>query len=255
MKINVLLSPLNVDELYFTGKTTVVIDVLRASTVITTALNNGAKEIIPVNTVEFGMKISGNAFGGHTVIGGERNTKKIDGFNIGNSPLEYNSETIGGKSIILFTTNGTKAIVKAKFSENIFICSFNNIKSVAKHIIKLGNDVEILCAGSNGMFCIEDSVCAGKLITEIEEANGDVEITDAGKASVVLNKSFGRSINKMLRDSEHGKTLIDNGFADDIEYCAQLDIIDNVPFYYQGVIKLLNSGNSTDEKGEVNKAN
>jgi len=238
MKINVLLSPLNADELYFTGKTTIVIDVLRASTVITTALNNGAKEVIPVNTVEFGMKISGNAFSGHTIIGGERNTIKIDGFNLGNSPLEYNADTVTGKSIILFTTNGTKAIVKAKFSESVLICCFNNIKSIAKHVVELGKDVEILCAGSNGMFCIEDTVCAGKLITEIEEANGGVKITDAGKASVVLNKSFGKSINKMLRDSEHGKLLIENGFSDDIEYCSQLDIIDNVPVYNSGVIKL-----------------
>ncbi|OGU58806.1 MAG: 2-phosphosulfolactate phosphatase, partial [Ignavibacteria bacterium RBG_13_36_8] len=174
MKLNVLLSPQNVDELYFTGKTTVVIDVLRASTVIVTALNNSTKEVIPVGTVEFAMKVSGNAFGGQTMIGGERNTKRIDGFNLGNSPLEYTADTVSKRSIILFTTNGSKAIVKAKFSENLFICCFNNIKSVAKHLVELGNDVEILCAGANGMFCIEDAVCAGRLISEIEEMNGDI---------------------------------------------------------------------------------
>lgn len=238
MKINVLLSPHNVDELYFTGKTVVVIDVLRASTVIVTAICNGAKEVIPVGSVEFGMKVSGNAFGGQTLIGGERNMHKIDGFNLGNSPLEYNSETITGKSIILYTTNGSKAIVKAKFAEDLFICCFNNLGSVAKHLVELNKDFEILCAGSDGMFNLEDTVCAGKLITEIETLNQDVELTDAAKASIVLSKSSGKNILKMLSECEHGKRLIDNEYGDDLKFAAQKDISQCVPYFDSGVIKI-----------------
>ena len=110
MKTHTLLLPANADELFFTKKNTVVIDVLRATTTIVTALNNGAKEIIPVNSIEFAMKVSGNTFSGHTLLGGERNTKKIEGFALGNSPLEYSPEIVNGKSIVLFTTNGSKAI-------------------------------------------------------------------------------------------------------------------------------------------------
>ena len=121
MKLNVLFSPGNTDDLYFTGKTTVVIDVLRASTTIVEALKNGAKDVIPVATVEFAMKISGGMFGGQTLLCGERNTKKIEGFALGNSPLEYKKEIVSGKSIVFYSTNGTRAIVKAKFSENLFI--------------------------------------------------------------------------------------------------------------------------------------
>jgi len=238
MKINVLLSPHNVDELYFTGKTVVVIDVLRASTVIVTAVCNGAKEVIPVGSVEFGMKVSGNAFGGQTLIGGERNMHKIDGFNLGNSPLEYNSETITGKSIILYTTNGSKAIVKAKFAEDLFICCFNNLGGVAKHLVELDKDFEILCAGSDGMFNLEDTVCAGKLLTEIENLNKDVELTDAAKASIVLSKSFGKNILKMLSECEHGKRLIENEYGDDLKVAAQKDIFQCVPYFDSGVIKV-----------------
>ncbi|MBU2493854.1 MAG: 2-phosphosulfolactate phosphatase [Bacteroidetes bacterium] len=238
MKINVLLSPHNVDELYFSKKTTVVIDVLRATTVIITALENGAREVIPVISVDFAMKVSGNAFGGQTLLGGERNTTKIEGFNLGNSPSEYNSETVIGKSIILYTSNGSKAIVKAKFSENLFICSFKNLKAVAAHLAKLNNDIEILCAGSNGMFCIEDTVCAGKLINEICDVSNDVELTDAAKASVVLNDSSGDSIFEMLKKSEHGQKLISNGFEDDLNECAEFSVSDVIPFYYSGVIKI-----------------
>ena len=91
-------------------------------------------------------------FGGQTLIGGERNTKKIDGFALGNSPLEYTEDIVAGKSIIFFTTNGSKPIVKAKFSENLFVCSFANLTAVAKHIISLDQDFEILCAGKNQQF-------------------------------------------------------------------------------------------------------
>jgi len=115
MKINVLFSPVSVNELYFTGKISVVIDALRATTTIITALENGAKEIIPVGTVEFAIKVSGGMFGWQTLLGGERNTKKIEGFALGNSPLEYSSDVVSGKSIVLYTTNGTKAIAKASF--------------------------------------------------------------------------------------------------------------------------------------------
>lgn len=237
MKINVLLSPLNAEEMYFTGRTTVVIDVLRATTVIATALNNGAKEIIPVGTIEFAMKISGDAFGGHRLLGGERNIKKIEGFNLGNSPLEYDKDIIEGKSIILFTSNGTKAIVKAKFSENLITCSYFNLNAVTNYLLSLNVDFDILCAGDNGRFSLEDTVCAGKLITEITKLKEDVQLTDSARSSVALNKSFGKSIIKMLTETEHGTKLKENGFDEDLNYCAKLSKSDVVPFYKGGVIK------------------
>jgi 2-phosphosulfolactate phosphatase len=198
------------------------------------------------------MKISGNAFGGQTLLGGERNIKMVEGFNLGNSPLEYSKENVSGKSIIHYTTNGSKAVVRAKFSENLFVCSFNNLEKVAQHLCSLKEDVEILCAGSNGMFCIEDTICAGKLISEIEKINTDLELSDSAKASVQLSKSFGRSISKMLKECEHGKLLIENGYEKDLEHCAKLNNIEIIPYYNSGVIKMLNSeegsGNSTNAK-------
>lgn len=237
MKINVLLSPLNAEEMYFTGKTTVVIDVLRATTVIAAALENGAKEIIPVGTLEFAMKVSGNAFGGHRLLCGERNTKKIEGFHLGNSPLEYTKETVEGKSIILFTTNGSKAIVKAKFSENLVTCSYLNLKAVADYLLSLDVDFDILCAGDNGRFSLEDTICAGRLISEITKLKKEVELTDSARSSVALDKAFGKSITRMLSGTEHGKKLKDNEFDKDLRFCAKLSKSEVVPFYKEGVIK------------------
>lgn len=239
MKINVLLSPLNAEELYFTGKNCVVIDVLRATTVISTALENRAKEIIPVGTIEFAMKVSGDSFGGHRILAGERNTKKIDGFSLGNSPSEYNKEVIEGKSIILFTTNGSKAIVKAKFAELLLTASFMNLEAVANHLVKLNQDFEILCAGDNGRFSLEDTICAGKLISEIIKQKEEVDLTDSARSSLALSKTFGRSIKKMLSETEHGKRLIENGFENDLKDCANTSTSEIIPFFRDGVIKEL----------------
>lgn len=239
MKINVIISPPNVDELYFTGKTTVIIDVLRATTTITTALINGAKEIVPVSSVEFAMKASGSMFGGQTLLGGERNTKKIDGFNLGNSPFEYKSETISGKSIILFTSNGSKAIVKSKFSEHSIICSFHNLSAVAKYLVELNKNVEILCSGRNGVFSLEDTICAGKLVTEIASLKEGIELTDSSLAALTLAKSLGKNLKKMLMESEHGKILVENGFEEDIKYCSKLNSTDVIPVFSNNVIKIL----------------
>ncbi len=239
MKVRVLFSPNNHEELYFTGKTSVVIDVLRATTTIVTALKNGAREVIPVATVDFAMKVSGNIFSGMTLLGGERNTKMIEGFNLGNSPLEYKEEVVAGKSVILYTTNGTRAIVKAKFSENLFICSFNNLASIAGHLVKLNKDVEIICSGTNGFFSLEDVVCAGRLIAEMQGLDERIELLDSARASLTLSKSFGKSIVKMLKETEHGKLLQENGFTEDLNYCAKISNIDLVPYFTSGTIKKL----------------
>jgi len=234
MKVNVLFSPVNADELYFANKTTVIIDVLRASSTIINAFSNGAKEVIPVATVEFAVKVSGGMFGGQTLLGGERNTKKIEGFALGNSPIEYFREFVEDKFIVFFSTNGSKAIVKAKFSKNLVVCSFNNLSSVAKYLIRLKNDVEILCAGNNNNFSLEDSVCAGKLIEEINKKKKNIEVSDSSAAAYALYERFGNDILEMLKNTEQGKKLIANGFEKDLEFCSDLNINSVIP-YFDGI--------------------
>lgn len=237
MKTQTLLSPANAEELFFTKKTTVVIDVLRATTTIITALNNGAKEIIPVGSIEFAMKVSGNTFSGHTLLGGERNTKKIDGFALGNSPLEYSPEIVLGKSIILFTTNGSKAIVKAKYSSRLFICSFLNVASLAKQVAD-SNEVVILCSGNNGLFSYEDAICAGNLIDELLNLNLEIELSDACRTCHILYNKSKDDLVEALTKTEHGAKLIENGFEPDIIYSAQSNIIETIPFFEKGTIQL-----------------
>ena len=239
MKLNVLFSPLNADELYFTQKTTVVIDVLRASTTIVTALSNGAREVIPVGTVEFAVKASGGMFDGQTLIGGERNTKRIEGFALGNSPLEYKQNVVANKTIVFYTTNGSKAIARAKFSQSLFVCAFNNLLGIAQHLVKINKDVEILCAGHNNLFSLEDTVCAGMLISKIKKTNRSAKISDSSRAALALYEKFDDNIQKMLEDTEHGKRLIQNGFKNDIEFCSRYNITKNIPYFDDNALKLL----------------
>jgi len=235
MRINVFLTHNNCDELYFNGRTVVTIDVLRATTTILAALNNGAKEVIPVSSIEFAMKLSGS----NTLLGGERHTKKIEGFSLGNSPLEYTEEVVKNKSIIIFTTNGSKAIVKAKFAKTVICCSFANLKISAKYLSTLNSDIEIICSGNNGMFSLEDTVCAGLLINEINKLGFDVNLNDGGNAAVILAKQYSKKILQMLNNCDHGKLLAENGFSEDLKFAAKLNSIDEIPFFDSSSIKLL----------------
>jgi len=139
----------------------------------------------------------------------------------------------------LFTTNGSKAIVKAKFSENLFIAAFTNLNTLANHLIKLDKEFEILCSGRGNYFSMEDVICAGKLISEIQKINNNVELTDSAKASVALNKSFGKSILTMMQQTEHGKILIENNFDEDLKFCSRINTSETIPYLISGVLKAL----------------
>lgn len=239
MQVEVFFTPHQVDEMFLRDKTVVVIDVLRASTTIATALYNGAKEVIPVTTVESAMKIVGNLFGDVTLLGGERNGKMIEGFNLGNSPIEYVEERVKGKSIVFSTTNGSQAMVKARYAKEMIVMGFVNISSVAEFLREPERDIAIVCAGRGGYFSMEDSVCGGMLIQKlIDEDRNKIECGDAGAASLVLYKNQGRALYKMLKNSEHGQYLEEIGFADDVRFCAEVDSVPVVPQLLGNVVKL-----------------
>ncbi|OQY72925.1 MAG: hypothetical protein B6D45_08635 [Ignavibacteriales bacterium UTCHB3] len=209
---------------------------------------NGAKEIVPVGSLDFSKIASASSFGGRTMRGGEKNTKKIEGFDLGNSPAEYSEEKVSGKSIVFFTTNGSKAIVKSKYSTNSYICSFLNIAGVAKNAVKKEGSLEIVCSGRNGDFSLEDTVCAGMLIKEIMKIEPEVELSDASLVALDLAEKYGDKLLDMFKISEHGKILLAAGFEDDLKYCAQLNITDVVPVFSNNTIKFLTPKKDTPNK-------
>ena len=238
MRVELHFTPHKADELSLRETTVVVIDVLRASTTIAAALRNGAKEIIPVTSVERAVKISGSLFGDYVLRGGERQGKMIDGFNLGNSPLEYTEEKVKGKSIIFSTTNGSHAIDKARYAGSLVVCGFVNMATVVNSLKQNKRDLAIICAGTNGMFAIEDAVCGGMLVHRLSQDKSlDLELSDGAVGALALHKTFGKGIPKMIKNSEHGKYLAGIGFEDDLDVCAAVDTIPVLPQMVGNVIK------------------
>jgi 2-phosphosulfolactate phosphatase len=239
MKIEVFFSPSQVDDLFLRDKNVIVIDVLRASSTVATALNNGAKEIIPVNTIESAVKVSGNLFGDVVLRGGERNGKIIEGFNLGNSPFEYTVEAVKGKSIIFCTTNGSNAMWKARYAKNMAVAGFVNVSAIVEYIKALKDDLYILCAGKQTQFCLEDSVCAGMIIKQLmEEKEADFEFNDSAAAAYTLYKSASKNLLKMAKTCDHGRYLAEIGFEKDLEFCTSVDIFEVIPELIGNVIKI-----------------
>jgi 2-phosphosulfolactate phosphatase len=239
MRIDLFFTPHLTDELALREKTVVVIDVLRASTTIITALGNGAREIIPVATVESAVKISGNLFGDVILLGGERNGKMVDGFNLGNSPAEYTPERVKGKAIIFSTTNGSQALVKARYARELFVCGFVNVGTVAEALWRTPRDFTIVCAGNDGVLSMEDSVCAGMLISRVaSEGSLAPELSDGALVARTLHRTFGRGVLKMMKASDHGRRLEEIGFGEDLKLCAGIDTHPVLPLLEGNVIKL-----------------
>jgi 2-phosphosulfolactate phosphatase len=239
MQIQTNFAPHQLDELGLREKTAVVVDVLRASTTIITALHNGAREVIPTASVESAAKITGSLVGEVQIRGGERGGKMIEGFSLGNSPLEYGEDRVKDKSIIYSTSNGSPLIVRSRFARHTLVCSFVNIGAVAAFLKQNGSEIEILCAGNGGRFAIEDAVCAGFLVNLLEDDSPEsVSLCDASQAASALYKTHSRNLLRMLRQSEGGKILESLGYAEDVKYCAGIDTLPVLPLLCGNMLRL-----------------
>ena len=146
------------------GKLVVVIDVLRATTVITNALANGADGILIARSVEEAKMLAATHNG---LLAGERDAIMIEGFDFGNSPLEFTSDKIFRRKIVLTTTNGTSTLLSAGSGERLVAACFNNISSIVKFILHNRQDVVIICSGTNGKFSLDDALVAGTIICKL----------------------------------------------------------------------------------------
>lgn len=233
MKINLIPSIEYIKEEEMEGKNVVVIDVLRATSVITTALFNGASEVLTAVEIEEALKYKDE----NTLLGGERKALKIDGFDLSNSPIEYSREAVFGKRIVLTTTNGTKAINKSMKAEKIFIGCMLNGKAAAKKIIEDDKDAFIVCAGTHGNFSLDDFICAGKIINDIIEGK-DAKIDDFAAAALLAYRDNRNDVISYVKNAFHYKYLISIGLEEDIKYCFREDAFDIVPEYRDGSIRL-----------------
>lgn len=240
MKIVTFDSYKTVDDQIIKDSCTIVIDLLRATSVMIAAISNGAEMIIPVEEVSEAMLFKN--LQEDILLGGERDAVKIDGFDLDNSPLSYKKEIVFGKTIVITTTNGTRALKKCLLSKYVFLGSFINAKKTADHIIKNivhdSNDtIAIVCAGTNQRFTLEDILCAGYFTELLKEGLPDIMLDDLSIASFELYKKFENNPHEVLKYSYHYSHLKRLGFDDDIEFCLKKDFVDCVCEYKNLCVK------------------
>ena len=234
MKVDIIFTADEVSQEKTEGKICVVIDVLRATSVMITALHNGAEKIFPFKDIKIIQERCENLK--NIIKCGERNALKIDGFDLGNSPLEFTKEKVLGKDIYMSTTNGTKAVENSLSAEKIIICSFLNIKSISKKLLEYKKDVVIVCAGTNGKFSLDDTLCAGLIIKEMQK-HTEIQMNDVLLAAVRISESH-EDIKDILKGSTHYERLLSLGFEKDMEHIFSLNKYSIVPEYKNGYISI-----------------
>lgn len=209
------------------GATAVVLDVVRASTTIVTALAHGARAVVPVATPDE-AQARGRAWpAGPALVGGERGGTPPPGFDCGNSPAEYTADRVRERTVVFTTTNGTRALLALGAARRVAVGGFVNAAAVVRWAAAEPGDVLLVCAGERGRFCLEDAVCAGLLAARL--AAGDPVLTDAARAARALWDRYAGDLEAMLADAAWAQVLVRQGRGADLPLCVALDAYDVVP--------------------------
>lgn len=228
MKVEVCFSPALYSFYNLDNEDTIVIvvDIFRATTTMCAAFHNGVASIIPVASISEAEKYKSQGF----LVGAERNVKRCDFADFGNSPFEYTSEKVAGKQIVLTTTNGTQAIETAANCYQLLIGAFSNITTLADHCQQEGKQVLILCSGWNNRFNMEDTLFAGALSRKLCE-RGFTPASDAANVALEMWKNAEGNVLQYLHRSEHLERLVVNNLSDSVEYCLTMDTTPLLPIY------------------------
>jgi len=246
LKVHFLSSLTSPEEL--AGGAVVVIDVLRATTTIVHAVAAGAREVIPCLEIEEARRVAAGFPKGAALLGGERGGLKIEGFDLGNSPEDYNRATVGGKVVVLTTTNGTRAMMLCRQAKRVLVGGFVNASAVAAALAQ-EERVHLLCAGTQGEITREDVLFAGRVVDQLLCAlpRAKPETNDQGRIArecysnliaagpgepAASADAIDREIavlSSELRHSQGGRNLIDVGLDRDIGLAAQVDRFAIVP--------------------------
>lgn len=214
-----------------------ILDILRASSTMTCALNSGAETVIPCEEVEEARQLAEKlrAAGEQVLLGGERRGIQIEGFDLDNSPARYPAEVVAGKKIVFTTSNGTRALKRAIQAHRILIGSFLNLTALVRTLSQCEGVIYLVCAGTDGVVTGEDCLCAGAIAAELLSQNDSELILDDSTRIVVdhyqtqIQQAGG--LLQAVRASLGGRNLIRRGFEEDIQLCSDRDRYSVVPEY------------------------
>ncbi len=221
---------------YFKGsyEIVVVIDVLRATSAICAAFDNGIASIIPVPTVEEAWKYKKKGF----LAGAERKGQIVEGFDFGNSPFSYMNPDFKGKDVVLTTTNGTKSLDVAKDAEVVVVGSFLNLDFLSKWLEKQDKNILCLCSGWQDKFNLEDTICAGAIADYLISTGNFTSVEDSSIAAKYLYQSAKDNYFGYLKSSSHRRRLKNLNLNEDIKYCLTPNQTNVIPILKNG--KLVN---------------
>ncbi len=210
----------------------VIIDVFRATSTIASVLHNGAKCIIPVDTVAKAIEISKRI---DAIAAGERDGQIAEGLQHGNSPLEYSTDFIGGKTLVLTTTNGTKLLHMAldNNADTIISGSFPNLSSVCKFLTAQNKNVVLGCAGWKDRYNLEDTLFAGAVINKIKE-HFTIHCDSSLTAEMLYNKHKDNLVGFAPNLTHYHRLVERFGLIKDIEFCLTPNVADVLVVYEEG---------------------
>ena len=239
-----LASQWELKEVVERGDVAVVIDVLRCSSTIATALHNGALGVIPVKTLAEARAL--HRKNPNFILAGERGGVKPEGFQLGNSPREFTRDIVEGRYIILTTTDGTRTLAGVSGTRLVFVASFLNAETVVEASLReagrLKAGITLVAAGRMRGFSLEDHLCAGLLASRLVEAGAKPD--DAAYAAILAYKQAEKDLLGHVRRGAHARGLESLGLGEDVDYCIRVDVMAVLPVleksvnFPYGVVKL-----------------
>jgi 2-phosphosulfolactate phosphatase len=236
MRVHVALTPGEFPDLALEGRAALVVDVLRATSMVIAACDAGCARVIPVAGAAEARERARALAPEPVLLAGERGGEHIEGFDLGNSPLDCTPERVGGRSILLTTTNGTAAMLKASQAASVAIAALTNVAAAARWAGSQGRDLTVLCAGEKGGFSLEDAVCAGLLAEAIGRAAAGARLSDAAQAARALGVVYGARLDRLRHDSGWARHLEARRRGPDLDCCLRLDVSNLVPVLAGGAI-------------------
>jgi len=227
-ELHVHLLPELVSPGRLTGGVTVVIDVLRASTTIVQALAAGCCAVRPCAGIEEARKLADGMPAGKVILAGERGGAKVPGFDRGNSPCEFAPTNCKGCTLVLTTSNGTKALLRASEAERVFVAGFVNFSAVCEQLRADPRPLHILCAGSDGEPSLEDTLLAGAFVESLCD-HYELQLNDSARLAWDCFENHGHVLQATLELGRGGQTLKRLGFDEDIRLAAEVDKFTIVP--------------------------
>ena len=237
MRIDVAVTPDTLQSPALAGATALVIDVLRASTSIVTALANGCAGVVPVGDPDEARRRAAAVPG--ALVAGERRGDPLEGFHLGNSPLEFTRERVGGRTVFLTTSNGTGALLAVRAAAAIGVAAFVNAGAAAAWALAAGRSLLIACAGDLGQRSLEDEVCAGLIVEQVRSARPDATVGPEADEVAGRARQYAKDLARLGQDSPWARRLSNRGRGADLAACLTLNTLALVPIYRPNVDKIV----------------